>query len=77
MTQKDKEQLRIVSKFLRTIFAEDMSACATILTAEAELLEGSDIEKNADILLKVLNVVSNYCETLISIVKKIKKEIKL
>ena len=73
MTQEQEEQLRIISKFLRSIFAKDMSACATILTAEAELLEGSDIEKNADILLKVLNVVSNYCETLIFIVKKLKE----
>ena len=74
MTQEQEEQLRIVSRFLRTIFAEDTSACATILTAEAELLEGSDIERNADILLKVLNVVSDYCENLIFIVKRFKGE---
>lgn len=74
MTQGQEEQLRVVSKFLRMIFAEDMSACATILTAEAEILEGRDIEKNIDILLNVLNVVNNYCETLIFIVKKLKGE---
>ena len=74
MTQEQEEHLRYISKFLRAIFAEDISACATILTAEAEILEGRDIKKNVEILTNALTLVSSFCEDLITIIRDLKGE---
>ena len=38
MTSKQENSVRGASKLLRTVFAEDMESCASILTAEAEIL---------------------------------------
>lgn len=74
MTQKQERQIRGISRFLRTIYDVDISACATILTAEAEILEGRDIDKNINTMIKGLDVVRECCSDYIAKLKVIKGE---
>lgn len=74
MTQKQERQVRAISRFLRTIYDGDISACATIVTAEAELLAGRDIEKNTDTMIKALTAVQECCIDGIAKLKVIKGE---
>lgn len=74
MTQKQERQIRAISRFLRTVYEGDISACATILTAEAEILEGRDIKKNVEILTNALTLVSSFCEDLITKLKAAKED---
>lgn len=73
MTAKQENSVRGTSKFLRTVFAEDMESCASILTAEAEILEGRDISENISTLVEALDAIRQGCGKLITELKAIKE----
>lgn len=74
MTKKQEQQIRAISRFLRTIYEGDISSCATILTIEAEILEGRDIDKNIDKMILALDIVKESCKDGIAKLKTIKGE---
>lgn len=57
MTEKQEKNLRSVSKFLRTIFSEDIDACAIILNAEANILTGDNVNESISTLIEALGAV--------------------
>lgn len=73
MTDKQKNKVRGASKFLRIVFAEDMESCASILTAEAEILEGRNINENISTLVEALDAIRQGCGTQIAKLKAIKE----
>ena len=74
MTKKQERQIRAISRFLRTIYEENIPACATILAIEAEILEGRDIDKNIDKMIFALDIIRESCSDGISKLKAMKGE---
>ena len=74
INKQQERQVRGISRFLRAIYEGDIPACATIVTAEAEILAGRDIDKNIDTMIKALDVVRECCSDGIAKLKLIKGE---
>ena len=58
MTQKEENTIRSASKFLRTIYAEDIDTCASIINAEANILSNNKVVESISTLIEGLDTVS-------------------
>lgn len=77
MTRKEKNTIKSASKLLRTIYAEDISICASIIDAEANILSNNNVEESISTLIKGLDVVSVWCKLISSKLNKIKTQSEL
>lgn len=75
MTDKQINQIRGTSKFLREVFSEDILTVASIVDAEANVITGIDISKNLSILIEGLNAVLEGCSYMINELNKIKENL--
>ena len=74
MNKKQEIDIRIISKFLRTVYAEDVPICATILNAEANLLSNNDVSQSISTLYEALYAVRQGCNNMIGSLKIIKND---
>ena len=74
MNKKQENDIRNISKFLRTVYAEDMPTCASILNAEANLLSNNDVSQSISRLYEALYVVQQECNSMIGSLKIIKNK---
>lgn len=75
MTDKELNKVRNVSKFLRTIFTENIPTVASIINAEANVITGIDINENISTLIEGLDAVLKGCSDMINELNKIKENL--
>ena len=73
MNKKQENDIRNISKFLRTVYAENVPICAEILNAEANLLSNNDVSQSISKLYEALYAVQQVCNNMIGSLKIIKK----
>ena len=62
MTRKEENTIRGVTKFLRTIYEEDINICASIIDAEANILSNNKVKESISTLIKALDAISDWCK---------------
>ena len=72
MTQKEENTIRSASKFLRTIYAEDVGICASIIDAEANILSNNKVADSISTLIEGLNAINIWCKLISSKLNKLK-----
>ena len=72
MNKKQETDIRNISKFLRTVYAEDVTIYAAILNAEANLLSNKDVSQSISTLYKALYAVHKLCNSMVDSLKVMK-----
>lgn len=73
MTDKQQNQIRSASKFLRVVFDGELSTVASIINAEANILTGTNVSENISTLINALEAVHEGCGDMITKLNKIKE----